>query len=70
MWSCRRRTAVTGPGLWHNKAELDRNGDGITDLTDDACGDLPYVTMVKTWVALQQNANGTYTVTYQVIVKT
>ena len=52
----------------YNKAELDRNGDGITDITDDACGDLPYVKMVKNLGTVTDNANGTYTVTYQVIV--
>ena len=29
------------------KAELDINNDGITDISDDACGDIPYITMVK-----------------------
>jgi hypothetical protein len=56
-----------GQGLY-NKAELDRNGDGITDLTDDACGDLPYVTMIKNLVGVVPNANGTYTVNYAIIV--
>ena len=56
-----------GQGLY-NKAELDRTGDGVTDVTDDACGDLPYVTMVKNLGSVTANANGTYTVTYQVIV--
>ena len=36
-----RQWTGSQPGqAWYNKAELDRNGDGITDLTDDACGDL------------------------------
>lgn len=61
--------STPGQGLY-NKAEVDRTGDGITDITDDACGDIPYVTMVKNLGAVTANANGTYTVTYQVIVKT
>ncbi|MBL0081796.1 MAG: hypothetical protein IPP37_04930 [Saprospiraceae bacterium] len=56
-----------GQGLY-NKAELDRNGDGITDITDDACGDLPYVTMEKNLIDVVPNANGTYTVNYAIIV--
>ncbi|MBL0081802.1 MAG: hypothetical protein IPP37_04960 [Saprospiraceae bacterium] len=45
-----------GQGLY-NKAELDRTGDGITDITDDACGDLPYVKMHKDLVEVIQLAN-------------
>ena len=56
-----------GQGLY-NKAELDRTGDGTTDVTDDACGDLPYVTMVKNLVGVVPNANGTYTVNYAIVV--
>jgi hypothetical protein len=52
----------------YNRAELDRNGDGITDLTDDACGDLPYVIMRKDIVSVNANQNGTYTVNYAIIV--
>ena len=36
--------------------------------TDDACGDLPYVTMVKNLVEVVPNANGTYTVNYAIVV--
>jgi hypothetical protein len=59
----------SGPnqGLY-NKAELDRTGDGLTDITDDACGDIPNVTMVKNFVNVIPNANGTFTVNYQIIV--
>jgi hypothetical protein len=56
-----------GQGL-HNRAELDRTGDGITDITDDACGDLPYVTMKKDFVSVTPLANGTYSVSYQIVV--
>ncbi|MBK9255211.1 MAG: carboxypeptidase regulatory-like domain-containing protein [Saprospiraceae bacterium] len=57
-----------GQGLF-NRAELDRNGDNITDQTDDACGDLPFVTMVKDFVSIVPNHNGTYTVNYQIRVR-
>ncbi|MBK8701081.1 MAG: hypothetical protein IPN29_16695 [Saprospiraceae bacterium] len=59
--------SLPGQGLY-NKAEVDRTGDGITDITDDACGDLPYVTMVKNFVGVTTNANGTYTVNYSIVV--
>ena len=57
-----------GQGLY-NKAELDINNDGITDISDDACGDIPYITMVKNLGTITANANGSYTVTYNIIVK-
>ena len=56
-----------GQGLY-NKAELDRNGDGVTDITDDACGDIPYVAMVKNLGSITANANGSYTVNYSIVV--
>ncbi|MBK8701080.1 MAG: hypothetical protein IPN29_16690 [Saprospiraceae bacterium] len=59
--------SLPGQGLY-NKAEVDRTGDGITDITDDACGDIPYVTMVKNFVGVTTNANGTYTINYAVVV--
>ena len=42
----------------------------MTDITDDACGDLPNVTMIKNFVNVVPNAvpNGSYKVTYNVIV--
>ncbi|MBK9151779.1 MAG: carboxypeptidase regulatory-like domain-containing protein [Saprospiraceae bacterium] len=56
-----------GQGLY-NKAELDRGSDGTFEVTDDACGDLPYVDMRKDFVNVITNPNGTYTVNYAVIV--
>ncbi|MBK8701078.1 MAG: hypothetical protein IPN29_16680 [Saprospiraceae bacterium] len=47
---------------------MDKTGDGVTDITDDACGDLPYVTMVKNFAGVTTNANGTYTINYSVVV--
>ncbi len=56
-----------GQGLF-NRAELDVNGDGNADITDDACGDLPNLTMRKDFVGAVPNGNGTYTVTYTITV--
>eukprot|EP00903_Cladosiphon_okamuranus_P000629 g627.t1 len=56
-----------GEGLY-NLAELDVDNDGDTDLSDDACGDLPNITMVKDFGAATANGDGTYTVTYTVTV--
>ncbi|MBK9151781.1 MAG: carboxypeptidase regulatory-like domain-containing protein [Saprospiraceae bacterium] len=39
----------------YNKAELDRTGDGITDVTDDACGDLPGAIGDFVWEDLNLN---------------
>ncbi len=56
-----------GQGLY-NRAELDRNNDGVTDLTDDACGDLPNVTLLKEFLNAVQIADGTYNATYKITV--
>jgi hypothetical protein len=59
----------SGPGQGlYNKAELDRTGDGITDITDDACGDLPNITMIKDFVNVTPQANGSYNVLYRIAV--
>ncbi|MDF1694846.1 MAG: SdrD B-like domain-containing protein [Saprospiraceae bacterium] len=57
-----------GEGLY-NKAELDRDADGTVDITDDACGDLPYVVMEKDVVNVTTNGDGTYTVSYSIVVQ-
>ncbi|MBK9735313.1 MAG: T9SS type A sorting domain-containing protein [Saprospiraceae bacterium] len=60
----------SGPGQGlYNKAELDRTGDGVTDITDDACGDLPFITMVKDLVQVTPFADGSYIVRYEIRVK-
>jgi hypothetical protein len=60
----------SGPGQGlYNKAELDTNNDGTPEQTDDACGDLPNITLVKDLVSVAPAANGRYTVTYTVTVK-
>ncbi|MBK8425851.1 MAG: hypothetical protein IPL27_07740 [Lewinellaceae bacterium] len=59
----------SGPnqGLY-NRAELDTDNDGDTDITDDACGDLPNINMVKNFVSAVPNGNGTFNVTYTIVV--
>ncbi|MBK8425844.1 MAG: hypothetical protein IPL27_07705 [Lewinellaceae bacterium] len=59
----------SGPnqGLF-NRAELDVNGDGNADITDDACGDLPNITMRKDFGSAVPNGNGSYNVTYKITV--
>ncbi|MEZ4984499.1 MAG: hypothetical protein R2795_05585 [Saprospiraceae bacterium] len=52
----------------YNQADLDLNGDGQTDLTDNACGDLPNITLDKTVLGVVANADGTFTVSYQITV--
>jgi len=60
---------IPGEGLY-NRANLDMNNDGTTDLTDDACGDLPYITHEKTGPVISAlQANGSYNVTYTVTVR-
>lgn len=39
-----------------NRAKLDRNNDGVTDSSDDACGDLPNVTLQKQFLNAVQIA--------------
>ncbi|MBK8425847.1 MAG: hypothetical protein IPL27_07720 [Lewinellaceae bacterium] len=56
-----------GQGLF-NRSTLDTNGDGNADITDDACGDLPNLTMRKNFVSAVPEGNGTYNVTYTVTV--
>ncbi|MBK9735312.1 MAG: carboxypeptidase regulatory-like domain-containing protein [Saprospiraceae bacterium] len=59
----------SGPGQGlYNKAELDKTGDGQTDITDDACGDLPNVIMRKDFVGTVAKANGSFDVSYAIIV--
>ena len=60
----------SGPGQGlYNKAELDRTGDGITDITDDACGDIPNITMIKDFEAVTLLNDGRYNVRYKITVR-
>ena len=56
-----------GEGLY-NLAELDADGDGDVDLEDDACGDLPNITLDKTLLGVTDNGDGTFTASYQITV--
>ncbi len=52
----------------YNLAELDMNNDGTPDASDDACGDLPDVTLAKTFVGATVQADGSYDVVYTIAV--
>ncbi|MFT4535735.1 MAG: hypothetical protein ACI9P5_003105, partial [Saprospiraceae bacterium] len=52
----------------YNKAELDRNGDDLTDIIDDACGDLPYLNITKVAGTPVAVGDGTYDISYTVTV--
>ncbi|MBC6995631.1 DUF11 domain-containing protein, partial [Lewinella lacunae] len=56
-----------GAGLY-NLAELDTNGDGQPDSSDDACGDLPNVELAKTFVSAMVQPDGSYNVVYTIAV--
>ncbi|MCH2081056.1 MAG: hypothetical protein MK226_01635, partial [Saprospiraceae bacterium] len=60
-------TPQAGEGLY-NMTELDLTNDGTPEQTDDACGDLPAIDHEKSFVSAIPNANGTFTVTYEVTV--
>ena len=60
--------SAPGQGLY-NLAKLDRNGDSTFEVEDDACGDLPYIKMRKDLVGVTPLSNGTYYVSYKVIVE-
>ncbi len=52
----------------HNEANLDVNTDGIDDITDDACDDLPFITLDKTLDGVSIQPDGSYNVTYSIQV--
>ncbi|HMR90465.1 MAG TPA: hypothetical protein PKD51_20025, partial [Saprospiraceae bacterium] len=61
-------TPQAGEGLF-NTALLDVNNDGIDDIEDEVCGDLPSISMTKDLVSVSsQLPNGSYNVTYTVVV--
>ena len=64
---CDSNDPQPGEGLF-NQADLDLNDDGTPDLSDDDCGDLPSIELVKDFIEAVQQANGTYNVTYEVNV--
>jgi uncharacterized repeat protein (TIGR01451 family) len=62
-----RGNGMPGQGLY-NLAQLDTNGDGQPDSSDDACGDLPNITMEKTALGVTANPDGTFGVSYLITV--
>ena len=56
-----------GEGLY-NEALLDVTEDGVADLTDDDCGDIPAYELDKTFDSADLQADGSYDVTYTVTV--
>ena len=56
-----------GQGLY-NLAELDSDGDGQTDIQDDACGDLPALELDKELLSVVPAGGGTYDVSYTIAV--
>jgi len=57
-------TPTAGQGLF-NQSRLDAGNDGSIDETDQVCGDLPYLVLVKTAVdPITDNGNDNYTITY------
>ncbi|HMQ08623.1 MAG TPA: SdrD B-like domain-containing protein [Saprospiraceae bacterium] len=57
-----------GEGLY-NIVYLDINKDGEPDDSDDACGDLPFVTHDKEIVGITQMGDHMYDVVYSIVVK-
>ena len=62
---CDGTSPMLGEGLF-NEASLSTNG---TTLEDEACGDLPNITLAKTFDSATPNNDGTFTVTYTVTVE-
>ena len=60
-------TPQAGEGLF-NQTELDLNNDGIADEVDTACGDLPAIDLEKEIISAVQLPDGSYDVTYTVVV--
>ncbi len=60
---------TNGEGLY-NIAGLDVNNDGTTDLTDDACDDVPYLVLTKELIGMEAiQADGSFNVTYKITVE-
>ena len=59
--------SAPGEGL-HNESDLDVDGDGMPDEEDEACGDLPHLTMEKDFVSLTQTGARDWTVEYSITV--
>jgi hypothetical protein len=58
---------VPGEGLY-NEAQLDTNGDGMPNQSDDDCGDLPSITHDKELTSITQTAARSWEVKYTITV--
>ncbi len=57
-----------GQGLF-NQATLDTNNDGMSDIVDSTCADLPYLRLEKALVSSTQNNDGSHTIVYTLSVE-
>ncbi len=58
---------MPGEGLY-NEAALDTNNDGVTDIEDEACADLPIVTHEKEFTSITQTGPNSWDVKYTITV--
>ena len=59
---------TSGEGLY-NQSKLDTNNDGTPEDVDEVCGDVPYITNIKSVSSVTPLGGNMYTVVYQVLVK-
>ncbi len=59
---------TSGEGLY-NQSKLDTNNDGTPEDVDEVCGDVPYITNMKSVSSVTPLGGNMYTVVYQVLVK-
>ena len=59
---------AAGEGLY-NQSKMDTNNDGIPEDTDEACGDLPYITSNKSISNIAPLGGNMYNVTYNITVQ-
>ncbi|MBK9271519.1 MAG: DUF11 domain-containing protein [Saprospiraceae bacterium] len=59
---------IPGEGLF-NEARVDLNNDGVPDITNRACGDLPYVAHEKTISSITPLGSNMYHVSYNIVVR-
>ena len=59
---------IAGEGLF-NEASLDSNEDGISEVMDTACADLPFIEVAKMFDSLVETSLNCYDVYYTIIVE-
>lgn len=58
-----------GPNMGlYNQAQLDENGDGTPEEINDACGDLPSLSMTKEIFDVTQTTANCYDISYRIVV--